>query len=392
MVKGWERYSVFCRSRLRSWLIFAGVILGILGYIRPEFVNYLIGSAMMAPGVLLHFFCKANLQQNKYVTRSGPYRWVRHPFYLANLLIDFGLCVMIGRWEVAAIFGVCWIVAYTRQIRHEENTLLGLFGEEYRQYKKEVPAIFPWKVWPSQKVGETKFSLENPNIDTGKEGSRILRYASYPYLLFTSALIGQEGLQLLTKNSSWALIPPAAFLSLYWLSVVTRDFVRGKDSALAAIMERRSFRLILDILLIGILIFTEGLIPEINGLPFLFAMLIVTSLLFIPCLTIVLETHGKAFFSYRFQILFEMFFLIFLCSLGGLFYLSAVPIIFYIPHLIYGSRRTSEQRRLAIPIVTFDLSGFNLKPYHLVRGSLLSFGFALLFFQEIYHIHILSFL
>ncbi len=391
MDKGLKRYSPFCRSRLRSWLIVTGVILGILGYSRPQLLNYAIGAVMIAPGVLLHFFCKANLIQNKFLTRSGPYRWVRHPFYLANALIDFGFCFLIGRWDVAVIFGFCWIVAYTRKIRQEEKKLAGLFGEEFNQYTKEVPALLPWKVFPCKKTGETNFTLKNPNIDTGKEGSRILRYASYPYLFFSTALIGEYGVKVFIENSSWALIPPAVFFSLCWLSVVARDFVRGKDSAIAALMESGSFRLILNTVLLGILIFTEGIIPEINGQPFLFATFLVIAVLLIPSITVLLESRGMAWFSYRYQVLFEMFFLIGLCSLGGLFYLSAVPVFFYVPPFIFGAKELLERRALSTPIVTFDLPDIRLTPYKLFKGAVLAVGFGILFVQEIFHVHYASF-
>ncbi len=388
--KGIERYCPFCRSRLRSWLVVAGVLLGLAGYSRIEFWNYAAGAVMILPGLLLHFFCKANLRQNTVLTRSGAYRWVRHPFYLANALVDFGLCMLIGRWELLLVFGICWAIAYTRQIRKEERNLIGLFGDEYRRYRKEVPAILPWKLRPSAETGETRFSMKNPNIDTGKEVGRILRYASYPYLFFTAALAGQDGIKVFIEGSSWALIPPAAFLCIYWLGIVSQKYAAGKRSALASAMEHFTFRLAIDVLILGALIVTEGLIPEINGPNHILATALVSLLLIFPCMIVLLETAGKAWASYRFRIMTEMCFLVIMCALGGLFYLIAVPVFFYAPALVFGSADDHRRHALSADIVAFDSPKFALNPIAAFKGALLSFGFAILFIQEILHIHILS--
>ncbi len=391
MSKGIERYSPFCRSRLRSWLIAAAVILSIGGYSRQEFWNYALGAVMIVPGMLLHFSCKANLRQNRVLTRSGAYRWVRHPFYLANFVIDFGLCVLLGRWELTAIYGIFWVIAYSRQIGKEERHLIKLYGDGYRQYRKEVPAIIPWKIFPAADTGETEFSMKNPNIDTGNEAGRILRYASYPYLFFTADLIGRYGLSVFVRHSSWALIPPAAFFCLYWLGLVSRNYVSGRKSGLAAAMEHFPFRMVLSVLILSILIVTEGLIPEIDGPGHLAATSVAALLLLFPCAVILLETSGRAWFSYRFRILTELGFLMIMCALGGLFYLAAAPVFFYVPALMFGSSHGCERHRLSAGITDTDI--FN-KPAvdtrMIFQTALMLLGGGILFIQEILHLNILG--
>jgi protein-S-isoprenylcysteine O-methyltransferase Ste14 len=67
---------------------------------------------------------------------------VRHPVYLAEILLYLGL--LVGNMSLAAL-GV-WIgaVIFLHRIsRYEENLLLARFGEEYRQYMTRVPMWLP---------------------------------------------------------------------------------------------------------------------------------------------------------------------------------------------------------------------------------------------------------
>lgn len=72
----------------------------------------------------------------------GPYRFVRHPFYLGALAFLLGLFVATGDGIVAALV-VFTIAATGLAIRIEEGRLLTCFGEAYRRYREAVPALVP---------------------------------------------------------------------------------------------------------------------------------------------------------------------------------------------------------------------------------------------------------
>ena len=76
-------------------------------------------------GVWLHTWAKGCLRQNRVVATIGPYRFVRHPFYLANALIDAGLVVMAGWWPLAVVLPLWWLAIYIPVIRGEERYLSG---------------------------------------------------------------------------------------------------------------------------------------------------------------------------------------------------------------------------------------------------------------------------
>ncbi len=77
---------------------------------------------------------------------SGPYRYVRHPFYLAFLLGINGVGLAMANWFVWLVcfvpFG--FIVARTRI---EEAKLVERFGVEYQEYMQRVGQFFPRIKW-----------------------------------------------------------------------------------------------------------------------------------------------------------------------------------------------------------------------------------------------------
>jgi protein-S-isoprenylcysteine O-methyltransferase Ste14 len=82
----------------------------------------------------------ARHQQQLVVT--GIRQHVRHPIYLGHLL------EMLG-WSIGTGLLVCWaltgfaLVTGIIMIRMEEKELLERFGQAYRDYQKQVPAILP---------------------------------------------------------------------------------------------------------------------------------------------------------------------------------------------------------------------------------------------------------
>ncbi len=74
---------------------------------------------------------------------SGPYRWVRHPFYFLVLVMLWASPVLSGdRLLLNAMFTI-WIVLGTRW---EERDLIFQYGDAYRRYRAEVPMLMPWRV------------------------------------------------------------------------------------------------------------------------------------------------------------------------------------------------------------------------------------------------------
>jgi protein-S-isoprenylcysteine O-methyltransferase Ste14 len=72
----------------------------------------------------------------------GPYRWVRHPFYLA-----FAIAVIANTLVTAnaflAIFGTAAFLMIVARTSIEERKLIERFGDSYRDYMKHTGRFLP---------------------------------------------------------------------------------------------------------------------------------------------------------------------------------------------------------------------------------------------------------
>jgi protein-S-isoprenylcysteine O-methyltransferase Ste14 len=80
------------------------------------------------------------------VVDTGPYRLVRHPSYTGLLLIAAGFGLGGGNWPGLALCVVLPALATLRRIRVEENEMIEVLGEPYRDYVTRTKRLFPG-VW-----------------------------------------------------------------------------------------------------------------------------------------------------------------------------------------------------------------------------------------------------
>jgi protein-S-isoprenylcysteine O-methyltransferase Ste14 len=76
---------------------------------------------------------------------GGPYRYVRHPFYLAMLIVVVGLSLLADNW-LLLLFGIATFILLLIRAPIEERELEARFGEAYRNYRARTGAVFP-KFW-----------------------------------------------------------------------------------------------------------------------------------------------------------------------------------------------------------------------------------------------------
>jgi len=82
------------------------------------------------------------LADHKLVTR-GAYGFVRHPVYLAALLVWLGLTVGYLSRTAFVVTALYVIPVYLLYIRSEEDMMLETFGDAYRDYRRVVPMLVP---------------------------------------------------------------------------------------------------------------------------------------------------------------------------------------------------------------------------------------------------------
>jgi protein-S-isoprenylcysteine O-methyltransferase Ste14 len=79
--------------------------------------------------------------QARAVVTTGPYAWVRHPLYAAELGSAVGLCLSRGSWAVWLVFVAMCALQYFRAGREEALLSRELVG--YDDYQRSTPMLVP---------------------------------------------------------------------------------------------------------------------------------------------------------------------------------------------------------------------------------------------------------
>jgi len=112
-------------------------------------------------GMFIRVWAAGYLIKRKQLTTWGPYSYTRNPLYLGTFVIGIGLCIVQRSILFLIIYAALFIFVYYFQIQHEEATLGEKFGEDFREYCRNVPRFFP-RLTPYSKTGSDKtrrFSL-----------------------------------------------------------------------------------------------------------------------------------------------------------------------------------------------------------------------------------------
>jgi len=73
---------------------------------------------------------------------TGPYRWIRHPFYVAGAAFVLGNALAAANWFVL-LTGSGVILLLVARTRREEAELLRRFGDSYRAYVDRTGRFLP---------------------------------------------------------------------------------------------------------------------------------------------------------------------------------------------------------------------------------------------------------
>jgi protein-S-isoprenylcysteine O-methyltransferase Ste14 len=73
---------------------------------------------------------------------TGPYARIRHPQYVAFVLIMFGFLLQWPTLLTAVMFPVL-VFMYVRLANREEREIEREFGDTYRRYVARTPRFFP---------------------------------------------------------------------------------------------------------------------------------------------------------------------------------------------------------------------------------------------------------
>ena len=101
------------------------------------------GAIVALPGEALRVWAAGHIEKGREITRSGPYRFVRHPLYLGSAILGAGFIVAAASWAAAVLVVAYLGLTLVAAIRTEEAALDRRFEGEYSAYREGRATAVP---------------------------------------------------------------------------------------------------------------------------------------------------------------------------------------------------------------------------------------------------------
>jgi isoprenylcysteine carboxyl methyltransferase (ICMT) family protein YpbQ len=137
-------------ERLARYRVHLGFLAAIAALVlaRPTLASWRSGLVIALVGECVRLWAAGHIEKGREITRSGPYRFVRHPLYLGSTLIGVGFSVAAWSVPVAVLCVVYLGVTLAAAVRTEEATLDARFAGAYSAYREgratPVTRRFSW--------------------------------------------------------------------------------------------------------------------------------------------------------------------------------------------------------------------------------------------------------
>lgn len=115
-------------ATLGLFVLFIGGILGLVSRIQ---LGYFGGPKIV-------------IEEHHRLVTTGMYRYIRHPQYLAFLLLFFGYTVSLGSLFLTLTITLALFLIFRSRMNLEEELLTETFGATYSQYKKRTKRLIPF--------------------------------------------------------------------------------------------------------------------------------------------------------------------------------------------------------------------------------------------------------
>lgn len=125
-------------SRLARWRVplgFATFAAACL-FASPTTGTWLAGVAVALVGQALRVWAAGHIEKGREVTRSGPYRYLRHPLYAGSAVMGAGFVIAAFSVWTAVLAALYFAVTYLAAVKSEEATLDARFKGEYSAYRE----------------------------------------------------------------------------------------------------------------------------------------------------------------------------------------------------------------------------------------------------------------
>jgi methanethiol S-methyltransferase len=212
----------------------------------------------------------------------GPYRLVRHPLYLAVLVLIWSNPEMTMD---RLLFDLLWTAWIFLGARLEEADLLAEYGDAYRAFYREIPGIIPWRTRRVPALSQGSAVGESAWVGERGEGYVVLQV-----LLIALVLFGPRtwpGLPAWPASLVRIALPVGIVLMALGTAFMVSGIVAlGRNLAAvprpkqgATLVERGPYRIVRHPMYTGAILIAFGWAFAVSGwLTFLYACLIVVFL------------------------------------------------------------------------------------------------------------------
>lgn len=147
-----------------------------------------LGLAISLLGQLWRIYAAGVIYKNKRLATTGAYALVRHPLYLGNFLILGGFALASAHWGVTAVVIGFFLFYYPPAIRYEDAKLADIFGQEWRDWSRDTPAMFPTRMrWRA--ATDTAWSTRQALLRNGELPISIFLLACAGLLIYRSGVV-----------------------------------------------------------------------------------------------------------------------------------------------------------------------------------------------------------
>jgi protein-S-isoprenylcysteine O-methyltransferase Ste14 len=150
--RDWRTFGAFNRFPEVDWFSHnAGhlvqTVLGWQGYTHFGPLHIISDLLILAGFVLLvkSWSVLYRAQLNHSLAITGPYARMRHPQYVAFIVIMVGFLIQWPTLATVVMFPIL-VLIYVRLAQREEKEVLTHFGERYARYAEKTPRFFP-RLW-----------------------------------------------------------------------------------------------------------------------------------------------------------------------------------------------------------------------------------------------------
>jgi hypothetical protein len=184
-----------------------------------------IAFGMLGFGCFIHCVSKGILIRNIVLCTEGIYCVVRHPYYLANFLIDWSFCLLSGNLFLLLFYPFFFFLSYGATIRAEEQLLFTKHGDPFIRSALMIPQVFP----DINSFRNTKKLFKGFSVKrvTRKEYFRITKFIAIGIFLGSIHMAANNIISRLNRSRFSPIQGFDEFLLILLVSLLTVFYIAG---------------------------------------------------------------------------------------------------------------------------------------------------------------------